>query len=45
MKFFRGVLVGSMFCTGAILMYKEGMLNKRKAFKTGKKIAKKMGIM
>lgn len=45
MKFIKGVIVGSMFCTGAVIMYKEGMLNKKKAIKSGKKLVKKLGIM
>ena len=45
MKFIKGVIVGSMLCTGAVIMYKEGMLNKKKAFKSGKKLVKKLGIM
>ena len=27
------------------IMYKEGMLNKKKAIKSGKKLVKKLGIM
>ena len=45
MKFFKGVLVGSMLIAGTTIMYKEGMLNKKKAFKSGKKLVKKLGIM
>ena len=45
MKFFKGVLVGTMFATGTAIMYKEGMLKSNKIMKKGKKIAKRIGIM
>ena len=45
MRFFKGVLVGTMFAAGTAIMYKEGMLNGSKIIKKGKKIAKKMGVM
>lgn len=45
MKFFKGVLVGSMLIAGTTIMYKEGMFNKSKQFKKGKKFIKKMGII
>lgn len=45
MKFFKGLLVGTMFATGTVIMYKEGMLNGNKMMKKGKKIAKRIGIM
>lgn len=45
MKFLKGVLVGTMFATGTAIMYKEGLLNRGKMIKKGKKIAKRMGIM
>lgn len=45
MKFFKGVLVGSMFLAGTAIMYKEGMFNKSKTLKKGKKIARRIGII
>lgn len=45
MKFFKGVLVGSMFMAGTAIMYKEGMFNKNKTLKKGKKLAKRIGIL
>lgn len=45
MKFFKGVLVGSMFLAGTTIMLKEGMFNKSKAMKKGKKLIKKIGMM
>lgn len=45
MKFFKGVIVGTMFATGTAIMYKEGLINGNKLMKKGRKIAKKMGIM
>lgn len=46
MRFFKGVLVGTMFAAGTAIMYREGMLNgKSKVLKKGKKIAKKIGVM
>lgn len=45
MKFFKGILVGTMFAAGTAIMYKEGMLNGSKFMKKGKKIAKKIGFM
>lgn len=45
MKFFKGVLVGTMFVAGTAIMYKEGMFNTNKVLKKGKKLVKKLGIM
>ena len=45
MRFFKGVLVGTMFATGTVIMYKEGMFNGNKIMKKGRKIAKRIGIM
>lgn len=45
MKFFKGVIVGTMFATGTAIMYKEGFFKGNKMMKKGKKIAKRMGIM
>ena len=44
MKFLKGVLVGSMFCAGTIIMYKEGIFDTNKVMKKCKKFVKKMGI-
>lgn len=48
MKFFKGILAGSMFCAGAVILYKEGMFNKltkMKQMKKGRKLIKKLGII
>lgn len=46
MRFFKGVLVGTMFVAGTAIMYREGMFSgKNKVLKKGKKIAKKIGVM
>lgn len=45
MKFFKGVIVSSMFWAGTAIMYKEGIFNKSKTFKKGKKFIKRMGII
>ena len=45
MKFFKGVLVGSMFWAGTAILYKEGMFNTTKTLKKGKKLVKKLGII
>ena len=45
MKFFKGVIVSTMFWAGTEIMYKEGIFNKSKTFKKGKRFIKKMGIM
>ncbi|MBR2745070.1 MAG: hypothetical protein IKE01_07270 [Clostridia bacterium] len=45
MKFFKGVIVGTMFATGTAIMYKEGWLSGNKIMKRSKRIAKKIGIL
>lgn len=45
MKFFKGIVVGSMFWAGTAIMYKEGIFDKSKALKKGKKVIKKIGII
>lgn len=46
MKFVKGLVIGGLLTTGLVMMYTEtGMMNKNKMAKTGKKWAKKMGIM
>lgn len=44
MKFMKGVLIGTAIAAGVTFMYSEGMMNKRKIMKTGRKLAKKMGM-
>ena len=45
MRFFRGVVLGSMLTAGAMMLYSEGIdTNKKKMVKKGKQFAKKMGI-
>ena len=46
MKFFKGVIVGTMFTVGTAMLYKESIINVgKKKKKKGRKIAKKIGIM
>lgn len=46
MKFFKGVIVGTMFTVGTAMLYKESIINVGNRFiKKGRKIAKKIGIM
>ena len=45
MKFFKGVIVSSMFWAGTAIMYKEGVFSKSKAFKKGKRLIKRMRII
>ncbi len=45
MKFMKGIMIGGLITTGVVMMYSEGMMNKKVMMKKGKKMAKKMGIM
>ena len=45
MKFMKGIMIGGLITTGIVMMYSEGMMNKKVMMKKGKKMAKKMGIM
>ena len=45
MKFFKGVIVSSMFWAGTAIMYKEGVFDKSRTLKKGKKLMKKIGMM
>ena len=45
MSFIKGVMIGTAVGMTASVMYKEGMINKKKMIKQGKKWAKKIGIM
>lgn len=46
MKFFKGVIVGTMFTVGTAMLYKESIINVGNRFiKRGRKIAKKIGFM
>lgn len=45
MKFIKGVMIGGLLTTGLVMMYSEGMMNKKTMMKKGRKLAKKMGIM
>ena len=46
MKFFKGVIVGTMFTVGTAMLYKEGLINTgSKILKRGKRIAKRAGFM
>lgn len=43
MKFMKGMLVGTVIAAGALMMYADGMVNKKRIMKRGRQIAKKMG--
>ena len=45
MKFIKGVMIGGLITTGLVMMYREGLMNKKTMMKKGRKVAKKMGIM
>ncbi len=46
MKFFKGMLVGTLISTGVMMMYSDNMnTSKKKIMKKGKQMAKKMGIL
>lgn len=45
MKFMKGIMIGGLITTGIVMMYSEGMMNKKAMMKKGRKMAKKMGIM
>ena len=46
MKFVRGMVMGTIVTAGLVMMYRESLgMNKKKMMKSGKKIAKKMGIL
>lgn len=46
MKFMKGIVIGTIITTGAIMLYTEtSNSNKRKMMKKGKQMAKKMGIL
>lgn len=45
MKFMKGIMIGGLITTGLVMMYSEGMMNKKVMMKKGRKMAKKMGIM
>jgi len=43
MKFVKGMLIGSVIAAGALMMYADGMVNKKRVMKRGRQIAKKIG--
>ena len=43
MKFVKGMVIGSMIAAGALMMYADGMVNKKRVMKRGRQIAKKIG--
>ncbi len=45
MKFVKGMIIGTMISAGIAMIYADGKINKRKIMRSGRKIAKKMGIM
>lgn len=45
MKFMKGMIIGTAVATGVAMMYNDGMMNKKKIMRRGKKLAKKIGIM
>lgn len=45
MKFFKGVMIGSMITASAMMMYSDGVNNNKKKFmKKGKQLVKRMGF-
>ena len=45
MKFVKGMMIGGLITTGVIMMWNDNNMNTKKMSKTGKRWAKKMGIM
>ena len=46
MKFFKGMLMGTLVSTGIMMMYTDNMnKGKKKIMKKGKQMAKKIGIL
>ena len=45
MKFVKGLVVGGLITTGVMMMWNDNNMNTKKIAKTGKKCARKMGIM
>lgn len=43
MKFVKGMLIGTMVAAGMAMMYNDGMMNKKRIMRRGKKLAKKLG--
>ena len=44
MKFFKGMVIGTMVAAGIAMMYNDGMMNKRRMMRRGKQLAKKLGV-
>ena len=46
MKFVKGMIMGTIVTAGMAIMYRESLgMSKKKMMKSGKKFAKKMGIL
>lgn len=45
MKFVKGMLIGTAIVAGVTYMYNEGMMNKKKIMKSGRQLAKKLGVL
>ena len=45
MKFVKGLVVGGLITTGVMMRWNDNNMNTKKMSKTGKRWAKKMGIM
>ena len=45
LKFVKGLVVGGLITTGVMMMWNDNNMNTKKMSKTGKRWAKKMGIM
>jgi len=43
MKFIKGMVIGTMLAAGMAIMYNDGMMNRKRIMRKGKKIAKKIG--
>ena len=42
MKFIKGMILGTAIAAGMVIMYNDGMMNKKRIMKRGKELAKKM---
>ncbi len=42
MKFIKGMILGTALAAGMVIMYNDGMMNKKRIMKKGKELARKM---
>ena len=43
MKFVKGMVIGTVITAGALMMYADGGVNKRRILKRGRQLARKIG--